>query len=141
MVFPDDSAAIVVLTNQDAAPASGAIANQIATALFATDDKLAASRTAQARAIFDGLSADGYAAACAAVRDMDQRQSLSRIHAPTLVIAGSEDFATPPADGHYIAGNIPGAHYVELPAAHLSNVQAAPAFTQAVLQFLGSRTE
>jgi D-alanyl-D-alanine carboxypeptidase len=55
MVFPDDSAAIVVLTNQDAAPASGAIANQIATALFATDDKLAASRTAQARAIFDGL--------------------------------------------------------------------------------------
>jgi CubicO group peptidase (beta-lactamase class C family) len=55
MVFPDDSAAIVVLTNQDAAPASGAIANQIATALFSTDDKLAASRTAQARAIFDGL--------------------------------------------------------------------------------------
>jgi D-alanyl-D-alanine carboxypeptidase len=55
MVFPDDSAAIVVLTNQDAAPASGAIANQIATALFANDDKLAASRTAQARAIFDGL--------------------------------------------------------------------------------------
>ena len=55
MVFPDDSAAIVVLTNQDAAPASGAISNQIATALFATDDKLAASRTAQARAIFDGL--------------------------------------------------------------------------------------
>ena len=55
MVFPDDSAAIVVLTNQDAAPASGAIANQIAAALFATEDKLAASRTAQARAIFDGL--------------------------------------------------------------------------------------
>ena len=55
MVFPEDSAAIVVLTNQDAAPASGAIANQIATALFATEDKLAASRTAQARAIFDGL--------------------------------------------------------------------------------------
>ena len=55
IVFPDDSAAIVVLTNQDAAPASGAIANQIATALFATDDKLAASRTAQAKAIFEGL--------------------------------------------------------------------------------------
>jgi D-alanyl-D-alanine carboxypeptidase len=55
MVFPEDSAAIVVLTNQDAAPASGAIANQIATALFATEDKLAESRTAQARAIFDGL--------------------------------------------------------------------------------------
>jgi CubicO group peptidase (beta-lactamase class C family) len=55
MVFPEDSAAIVVLTNQDAAPASGAIANQIAQALFTTEDKLAESRTAQARAIFDGL--------------------------------------------------------------------------------------
>ena len=46
----------MVLTNQDAAPASGAIATQIATALFATEDKLAESRTAQARAIFDGLA-------------------------------------------------------------------------------------
>jgi hypothetical protein len=55
IVFPEDSAAIVVLTNQDAAPASGAIASQIATALFAAEDKLAESRTAQAKAIFDGL--------------------------------------------------------------------------------------
>ncbi|HMI55546.1 MAG TPA: serine hydrolase domain-containing protein [Gemmatimonadaceae bacterium] len=55
MVFPEDSAAVVVLTNQDAAPASGAIANQIAQALFTTEDKLAANRTAQARSIFEGL--------------------------------------------------------------------------------------
>jgi D-alanyl-D-alanine carboxypeptidase len=55
IVFPEDSAAIVVVTNQDAAPASGAIAQQIAQSLFATEDALAASRTAQARGIFDGL--------------------------------------------------------------------------------------
>lgn len=55
IVFPEDSAAIVVLTNQDAAPASGAIANQISQILFATEDKLADSRTAQAKAIFEGL--------------------------------------------------------------------------------------
>src|ERR1019366_347619 len=54
-VYPEDSAAIVVLTNQDAAPASGAIASQIARVLFTTEDALAANRTAQARAIFDGL--------------------------------------------------------------------------------------
>ena len=35
----------------------------------------------------------------------------------------------------------PEARYVELPAAHLSNVQAAPAFTQALMQFLTGRTE
>src|SRR3954470_14456529 len=46
ILFPEDSAAIVVLTNQDAAPASGAIANQISQILFTTEDKLADSRTA-----------------------------------------------------------------------------------------------
>jgi D-alanyl-D-alanine carboxypeptidase len=55
IVFPEDSAAVVVLTNQDAAPASGAIAQQIAQALFTTEDALAASRTAQARGIFESL--------------------------------------------------------------------------------------
>jgi D-alanyl-D-alanine carboxypeptidase len=55
VVFPDDSAAVVVLTNQDAAPAAGAIAGQVASALFTTEDALAQSRTERARAIFAGL--------------------------------------------------------------------------------------
>src|SRR5947207_2235112 len=55
IVFPEDSGAIVVLTNQDAAPAASAIANQIAQILFTSEDKLAESRTAQAKAIFEGL--------------------------------------------------------------------------------------
>jgi CubicO group peptidase (beta-lactamase class C family) len=55
IVYPDDSVAIVVLTNQDAAPAAGAIAGQISQTLFATEDAQSASRTAQARAIFEGL--------------------------------------------------------------------------------------
>src|SRR5439155_3265166 len=53
MVFPEDSAAIVVLTNQDAAPAATTIANEIAQILFVTEDKLSESKTAQARAIFE----------------------------------------------------------------------------------------
>ena len=54
-VFPDDKVAIVVLVNLDASPASGQIANRIATALFAaaaTDTQRAVD---QARAIFAGL--------------------------------------------------------------------------------------
>jgi hypothetical protein len=31
--------------------------------------------------------------------------------------------------------------YVELPATHLSNVQSAPGFTQALVQFLSHRME
>lgn len=91
---------------------------------------------AQVRATFERMSADGYAACCAAVRDTDQRHTLGRIHAPTLVIAGSDDLSTPADDGRYTAEHVPSARYVELPATHLSNIQAAPAFTQALMQFL-----
>jgi hypothetical protein len=55
IVFPEDSAAVVVLTNQDAAPASSTIAQQIVQALFTTEDALSANRTAQARRILEGL--------------------------------------------------------------------------------------
>ena len=96
---------------------------------------------AQLRATFEAASAEGYVASCAAVRDMDQRQSLHRIHVPTLVIAGADDFVTPADEGRYVAERIRGARYIELPAAHLSNIQAAPAFTQALVQFLTGRPE
>ncbi|MGI8547114.1 MAG: serine hydrolase domain-containing protein [Gemmatimonadaceae bacterium] len=55
IVFPDDSAAIVVLTNQDAAPAAGAIAQQIARMMFTTEDAQTQARTALALRIFQGL--------------------------------------------------------------------------------------
>ena len=55
LVFPDDSAAVVVLTNQDAAPADGLIADQIARVLFTTQDATTESRTVLARGIFIGL--------------------------------------------------------------------------------------
>lgn len=83
-------------------------------------------------------SREGYTACCAAVRDMDQRQAVARIGAPTLVIAGTHDAATPPADGRFAAEQIQGAGYVELDAAHLSNVERAEEFTDAVLTFLNA---
>jgi len=79
---------------------------------------------------------EGYAACCAAIRDMDQREAISSIIAPTLVISGAQDPATPPADGQFLASKIRGARYVELPAAHLSNVEAAAQFSSEVLRFL-----
>ncbi len=78
----------------------------------------------------------GYVANCAAVRDMDQRDGLDAIRAPTLVIAGSHDKATPPADGRFVAQQIGGARYLELDAAHLSNWEQAERFTAAVVEFL-----
>ena len=55
IVYPDDSAAVIVLTNQDAAPASGLIGAAIGRTLFATEDANAQARTARARSIFEGL--------------------------------------------------------------------------------------
>lgn len=55
VVFPDDSAAVVVLTNQDASPAAGAIAVRISKFLFNAQDAQTAMRTEQARKIFEGL--------------------------------------------------------------------------------------
>ncbi len=79
---------------------------------------------------------EGYAACCAAIRDMDQRDSIAAIRTPTLVVVGSRDPATPPEHGRQIAERIRGARVVELEAAHLSNVEAKDQFTAAVLGFL-----
>ena len=54
-IFPDERVAVVVLTNQDAAGASGAIARGIAPLLLATDDAQTPAKLAQARKIFEGL--------------------------------------------------------------------------------------
>jgi pimeloyl-ACP methyl ester carboxylesterase len=49
---------------------------------------------------------------------------------------GDFDGATPPADGRFLAERIPGARLIELDAAHLSNIEAAPAFNAALASFL-----
>jgi 3-oxoadipate enol-lactonase len=88
--------------------------------------------------MLEGTNPDGYAACCAAVRDFDFREQVSKIRLPTLVISGAHDPATPPADGRFLAHQIPGARYVELNAAHLSNIEDQDRFTTEVAAFLDS---
>lgn len=80
--------------------------------------------------------AAGYIGACAAIRDMDQRESIRSITVPTLVVAGTEDAATPVADARYIAHTIPGAIFTELPGGHLSNVEQPARLGTAIRGFL-----
>ncbi|HET9803775.1 MAG TPA: 3-oxoadipate enol-lactonase [Candidatus Acidoferrum sp.] len=91
---------------------------------------------AKARAAIESTNPLGYTANCAAVCDYDSRVQLSSILVPTLVIAGTHDLATPVADGRFIADHIPGARFLELPAAHLSNIECAAAFSSALESFL-----
>ena len=83
--------------------------------------------------------AEGYARACEAIRDMDLRNDIAAITAKTLVICGAHDPATTPADAKFITDKIKGSRYVELPAAHISNVEAADQFTKAVVDFLTAK--
>jgi len=55
LVFPDDRAAVVVLTNQDASGAAGPIASGIPPLLFATNDPATPAKLEQAKKIFAGL--------------------------------------------------------------------------------------
>ncbi len=81
---------------------------------------------------------EGYVACCAAVRDFDCREQLGKIRTSTLVMAGAHDPATPAADGRFLAQQIPGARYVELDAAHLSNIEAQDRFNKELAALLNS---
>jgi 3-oxoadipate enol-lactonase len=91
---------------------------------------------APVRAMLLGTDARGYAGCCAAIRDMDQRRLGALIRAPTLVIGGASDPATPPDHATRLASAIPGAQLAMLEAAHLSNVEQPAPFNVLVASFL-----
>lgn len=78
----------------------------------------------------------GYAGCCAAIRDMDLRPIINQISCRTLVIAGTLDPATSPVQSGAIASAINGAEFMQLEAAHLSNIEQPEQFTNSVLDFL-----
>jgi 3-oxoadipate enol-lactonase len=85
------------------------------------------------RAEFERTDPGGYAGCCAAIACMDQRPALPAIAAPTLVLAGADDPATPLEHGEVIAGGIPGARLEVISrAAHLAAVSAPAQVTSAL---------
>lgn len=77
---------------------------------------------AEMQRMIEQTPAEGYAACCEAIADMDLRDRLGTITAATLVIAGREDTATPPEHLQAIARAIPNATNLEVsPAAHLAS--------------------
>jgi 3-oxoadipate enol-lactonase len=88
------------------------------------------------RAMLREVSPAGYAACCAAIRDMDQRESIRGITAKTLVISGKKDTGTTPEHAELIASSIAESRLVMLDAAHLTNIERAPEFNAALIEFL-----
>ena len=68
---------------------------------------------------------------------MDLLSGLPRIAAPTLVIAGAQDPATPPEHAERIAAAVDGARVeVVSPGRHLANVERADEVTALLLEHL-----
>jgi 3-oxoadipate enol-lactonase len=89
------------------------------------------------KAMLLATPSDGYAGCCAALRDADLRPGLAAIRAPTLVIAGLHDFATPVAKSEELVQAIAGARLATIDASHLSPIERPEAFTALVADFLG----
>jgi DNA-binding winged helix-turn-helix (wHTH) protein/pimeloyl-ACP methyl ester carboxylesterase len=69
--------------------------------------------------------------------EIDVRHVLPSVHVPTLVIHRTDDQCLKVEEGRYVAGRIPGAHYVELPGRdHLPFVGDQDAILDEVEEFL-----
>jgi 3-oxoadipate enol-lactonase/4-carboxymuconolactone decarboxylase len=94
-------------------------------------------KVAPFRERFLAVDPRGYAACCAAIRDMDLRASNASIKAPTLIVAGADDPATPAAMMEEIRSRIPDAELVVLPrAAHILTVEQPERVNGYLLAFL-----
>ena len=76
----------------------------------------------------------------AAMRDRpDSTELLGRLDVPTLVITGESDVITPPAEGRSMAEAIPGARYLQIPAAgHLTPMERPGSVAAALVEFFSS---
>jgi 3-oxoadipate enol-lactonase len=89
-----------------------------------------------------GTPREGYAGCCEAIAAMDLRADLAAITAPTLVIAGADDPATPPEHGQLIADGIPSGRLTVVPAAaHLANIEQAERVNELIVGHLQSTEE
>jgi 3-oxoadipate enol-lactonase/4-carboxymuconolactone decarboxylase len=117
-----------------AAIAGAVVARWLTPELAARDPELVASL----HSMIATTEAQSYAQCCEAIAALDLRPDLGRIAAPTLVLAGAQDPATPPEHARAIALGIPGARVQVLdPAAHLATAEQPAAIAQALLDHLG----
>ncbi|GGX07294.1 3-oxoadipate enol-lactonase [Streptomyces malachitofuscus] len=81
---------------------------------------------------------EAYAACCDALAAFDLRDRLADVSVPTLLVAGREDPATPPAHLRQIADAVPDAALVEIPgASHLAPAQCPGAVLAALRAHFG----
>jgi len=124
---------IATVRKQGMKPVAAAVVERWFTPEFRARHPEKATRAQQ---MLEDSPPEGYAACCAAIRDMDLCAGVERISLPTLIIYGDKDPVTPKSDAMFLQERIRRATAVGLSAAHLSNVEQPEAFTEAVRNFL-----
>ena len=82
-------------------------------------------------------SAQAFASQLAACHGMQTTELLSRIQVPALVLTGSEDLLTPPAQGRELAACLTRGRFVQMPdLAHACMGEGASLFNQLVRDFV-----
>lgn len=120
------------------AEGTGAVAQAVVSRWFTEEFARAhPARIARYEAMVTATPAEGYASCCEAIAPMDLTPDLPRIQAPTLVLAGADDPAAPPAMLATIAEGVPGAELVVVPqSAHLANAEQPERITKALVTHL-----
>ena len=93
---------------------------------------------AERRACFLATGRSVLIHACTALAELDMREQVTSLHLPALILAGSDDAATPPAMAEELAGLLPGAQFQLLSGlAHVPQLQDPDRFMTAIAGFLG----
>jgi 3-oxoadipate enol-lactonase len=87
------------------------------------------------------MSPEGYASCCEALADEDLSGSVSKITIPTLILSGTKDPVTTVEDAQLIQRQIQGSQILEMPASHISNVEAEVEFNQAIKKFFTNQVK
>ncbi len=82
----------------------------------------------------------GYVATCEALKTLNYLDSLAHITVPTLFIAGTHDMGAPLAAMQDMHARVAHSRFVELDAAHVSNIERPAEFNAALDDFLRSNS-
>jgi len=78
-----------------------------------------------------------FVTACRGLATLDLTERVGDVRAPTLIVVGEEDAATPPALAADLQGRIPAAQLVVLPGlAHAPQIQDPDSFLRAIVPFM-----
>jgi 3-oxoadipate enol-lactonase len=96
-----------------------------------------ASSVEKVRRVILNTPVEGFCGCCAAIRDMDQRETIRAVFTPTLVMVGEHDSGTPVSAAEYIhQGITSSALTIISDAAHFVHMEQSNIFNHALLEFI-----